>query len=97
MIDRRPGLIARCATAAEVQQAVRFTAAHDLLVSIKGAGHNIAGNAVSNDGFMIDLSPMKRVVVDAAARTARVQPGVTLAELDAATQQHGLAVPLGIN
>ena len=97
MIDRRPGLIARCATAAEVQQAVRFAAANDLLVSIKGAGHNIAGNAVTNDGFMIDLSPMKRVVVDAAARTARVQPGVTLAELDAATQQHGLAVPLGIN
>jgi FAD/FMN-containing dehydrogenase len=68
-----------------------------LLVSIKGAGHNIAGNAVCNDGLMIDLSSMKLVVVDAAARTARVQPGVTLAELDAAAQQHGLAVPLGIN
>jgi FAD/FMN-containing dehydrogenase len=97
MIDRRPALVARCATAAEVQQAVRVAAANNLLVSIKGGGHNIAGNALCNDGLMIDLSPMKRVVVDAAARTARVQPGVTLAELDAATQAHGLAVPLGIN
>ena len=97
MIDRRPALIARCATAAEAQQAVRFAAAHDLLVSIKGGGHNIAGNAVCDGGFMIDLSPMKRVTVDAAGRTATVQPGVTLGELDAATQQHGLAVPLGIN
>ena len=50
MIDRRPGLIARCTTAAEVQQAVRFAAANDLLLSIKGAGHNIAGNAVSDGG-----------------------------------------------
>jgi FAD/FMN-containing dehydrogenase len=97
MIDRRPALIARCNTAAEVQQAVRLAAANDLLVSIKGAGHNIAGHAVSNDGFMIDLSPMKQVVVDAPGRTAEVQPGVTLAEFDAAAQKHGLAVPLGIN
>jgi FAD/FMN-containing dehydrogenase len=97
MIDRRPALIARCTTAAEVQQAVRFAGEHKLLVSIKGGGHNIAGNAVCAGGFMIDLSPMKRVTVDAAARTARVEPGVTLGELDAATQAHGLAVPLGIN
>ena len=97
MIDRRPALIAQCSTAAQVQQAVRFVAANDLLVSIKGAGHNIAGNAVCNDGLMIDLSPMKRVAVDAPGRTAAVQPGVTLAEFDAAAQTHGLAVPLGIN
>src|SRR6185436_3121463 len=97
MVHRRPALIARCETAAEVQVAVRVAAANNLLVSIKGGGHNIAGNALCHDGLMIDLSPMKRVVVDAAARTARVQPGVTLAELDAATQAHGLAVPLGIN
>jgi len=97
MIDRRPALIAQCSTAAQVQEAVRFAAANDLLVSIKGAGHNIAGNAVCNDGLMIDLSPMKRVAVDAPGRTAAVQPGVTLAEFDAAAQTHGLAVPLGIN
>ena len=72
MIHRRPALIARCETAAEVQQAVRVAAASNLLVSIKGGGHNIAGNALCHDGLMIDLSPMKRVVVDAAARTARV-------------------------
>ena len=97
MIDRRPALIARCETTAEVQQAVRVAAASSLLVSIKGGGHNIAGNALCNGGLMIDLSPMRRVVVDAAGRTARVQPGATLADLDAATQAHGLAVPLGIN
>jgi FAD/FMN-containing dehydrogenase len=97
MIDRRPALVARCSAAADVQQAVRFAASHDLLLSIKGGGHNIAGHAVTDGGFMIDLSLMKRVAVDAAARTAAVQPGVTLGELDAATQTHGLAVPLGIN
>jgi FAD/FMN-containing dehydrogenase len=97
MIDRRPALVARCESTADVQQAVRVAAANDLLVSIKGGGHNIAGHAVCSDGLMIDLSPMKRVVVDAAARTARVQPGATLADVDAATQAHGLAVPVGIN
>jgi FAD/FMN-containing dehydrogenase len=97
MIDRRPALIAQCSTAAQVQEAIRLAAANDLLVSIKGAGHNIAGNAVCNDGLMIDLSPMKRVVVDAPGRTAEVQPGVTLGEFDAAAQAYGLAVPLGIN
>jgi FAD/FMN-containing dehydrogenase len=97
MIDRRPAVIARCESAAEVAQAVRVAATNNLLVSIKGGGHNIAGNAVCRDGLMIDLSLMKRVVVDTSGRTARVQPGCTLAELDAATQAHGLAVPLGIN
>jgi FAD/FMN-containing dehydrogenase len=97
MIDRRPALIARCRTSADVRLVVDFAAANDLLLSVKGAGHNIAGNAVCNGGLMLDLSPMKRVVVDPALRTATVQPGVTLGELDAATQQHGLAVPLGIN
>ena len=97
MIDRRPGLIARCADAADVQHAVRFAAAHDLLLSIKGGGHNIAGSAVCDGGLMIDLSDMRRVEVDAAARTARVEPGCTLADVDAETQKSGLATPLGIN
>jgi FAD/FMN-containing dehydrogenase len=96
-IDRRPAMIARCRTAADVQQAVRFAAAHDVLVSVKGGGHNIAGNAVCSDGLMIDLSLMKGVTIDRAARTAVVEPGVTLAEFDGAAQQHGLATPLGIN
>ena len=97
MIDRRPALIARCASAADVQRAVRFAASRGLLVSVRGGGHNIGGYAVCADGLMIDLSPMTAVEVDAGARRARVDPGVTLAMLDAATQKHGLAVPVGIN
>ena len=97
MIDRRPALIASCVDASDVANAVRFARENSLLTSIRGGGHNIAGNAVSDDGFMIDLSPMKSVVVDPATRTARVGAGATLADIDCATQKHGLATPLGIN
>src|SRR3954463_5161955 len=97
MIDRRPALIARCIDAEDVATAVRFAPEHSLLISIRGGGHNVAGNAVSDNGFMIDLSPMKSVVVDPATRTARVGAGATLADVDGATQEHGLATPLGIN
>ena len=97
MIDRRPALIARCASAGDVQRAVRFAASRGLLVSVRGGGHNIGGYAVCADGLMIDLSPMAAVDVDAGAKRARVEPGATLAMVDGATQQHGLAVPVGIN
>lgn len=97
MIDRRPALIARCASAEDVVQAVKFARRHNLLVSIRGGGHNIAGNAVCDDGLMIDLSPMKDIQVDPNARRATVEPGCTLADFDAAAQVHGLATPLGIN
>ena len=97
MIDRRPALIARCTTAVDVVTAVRFATAHELLVSVRGGGHNIAGNAVCDGGLMIDLSAMTAVDVDVAARTARVGPGATLGDLDRATQAHGLATPVGIN
>jgi FAD/FMN-containing dehydrogenase len=97
MIDRRPGLIARCANTADVLHAVRFAAEHGLLTSVRGGGHNIAGLAVCDDGFMIDLSGMKGVRIDPGTRTATVEPGVTLGELDRAAQAHGLATPLGIN
>ncbi len=97
MIDRRPALIARCATADDVAAAVRLAAAHDLLVAVRGGGHNIAGNAVCDGGLMIDLSAMNAVQVDAAKRTARVGPGATLADVDRATQAHALATPVGIN
>jgi FAD/FMN-containing dehydrogenase len=97
MIDRRPALIARCGTPDDVVQAVKFARTHDLLVSIRGGGHNIAGNAVCDDGLMIDLSPMKGVQVDPQARRATVEPGCTLADFDAAAQAHGLATPVGIN
>jgi len=97
MIDRRPGLIARCADASDVALTVRFARQHDLLLAVRGGGHNIAGNAVCEDGLMIDLSLMKAVRVDSAARTARVEGGATLADFDREAQASGLATPLGIN
>ncbi|MBB3232849.1 FAD-binding oxidoreductase [Halomonas stenophila] len=97
MIDRTPALIARCASPEDVVQAVNFARKHNLLISIRGAGHNIAGNAVCDDGLMIDLSLMKSVQVDPNTRRATVAPGCTLADVDAAAQAHGLATPLGIN
>jgi FAD/FMN-containing dehydrogenase len=97
MIDRKPALIARCADASDVATAVRFARENALLTSVRGGGHNIAGNAVSDDAFMIDLSPMNSVIVDPATRTARVGAGATLGDIDRATQEHALATPLGIN
>lgn len=97
MVDRRPGLIVRCASPEDVVQAVRLARQHQLLVSIRGGGHNIAGNAVCDGGLMIDLSMMKKVQVDRDAARARVEPGCTLADFDSAAQAHRLATPLGIN
>jgi FAD binding domain/Berberine and berberine like len=97
MIDRHPALIVRCSGVADVMQAVRFCREHSLLVSIKGAGHNIAGSAVCDGGVMIDLSGMRTVHVDPNRRRARVDPGVTLGDLDHETQAFGLATPTGIN
>ena len=97
MIDRRPGMIVRPFSAADVATAVRFAAQQELFVAVKGGGHNIAGLATCDDGLLIDLSQMKGIEVDPVKRTAAVDPGVTLAELDKATQAHGLAVPVGIN
>ena len=97
MIDRRPALIARCTSTEDVVEAVGFGRRNGMLVSVRGGGHNIAGNAVCDDGLMIDLSSMKGVRVDAGARRATVEPGCTLGDFDAAAQEHGLATPLGIN
>jgi FAD/FMN-containing dehydrogenase len=97
MIDKRPALIVRCASAADVMRAVRFADEHKLLVAVRGAGHNIAGNAVCDGGIMIDLSPMKSVRIDVKGMTARVEPGVTLGEFDRDAQAFGLATPVGIN
>jgi len=97
MIDSRPALIARCRNAADVIRSVDFARAHDLLVSVRGAGHNIAGNSLADGGFLIDLSQMTNVEVDEQAKTARVEPGATLGDVDAATQAFGLATPTGIN
>ena len=97
MIDRRPALIARCKGTADVLSSVRFAREHKLLVSVKGAGHNIAGMASADQSLMIDLSAMNGVRVDPEARTTRVGPGATLGMVDHETQAFGLAVPVGIN
>lgn len=96
-VDRRPALIARCLSVGDVQAGVRFAATHRMLLSVRGGGHHIAGNAVAEGGLMLDLSGMADVVVDAERRRARVGPGALLADLDRAAQAHGLATPLGIN
>jgi len=97
MVDRQPALVVRAANAADVQAAVRFARSHDLLTGVRSGGHQIAGHAVADGALLIDLSQMRAVAVDPDQRTARVEPGATLADVDAATQAHGLAVPMGIN
>ena len=97
MIDRRPAVIVQCTEAADVPSAVLFARDHELEISIRGAGHNIAGNAVCDNGMMIDFSGMRTVGVDVESRRAQVEPGATLNDVDRATQRHGLATPLGIN
>ena len=96
MIDKRPALIARCADADDVAKVVRFARDHDLLLAVRGGGHNGAGLGTCDDGVVIDLSPMKAVEVDPQARTVRVGGGCTWGEVDAATNEHGLATPSGI-
>jgi FAD/FMN-containing dehydrogenase len=97
MIDRRPALIVRCAGAADVRKAVDFARDNDMLLAVRGGGHNIAGSAVCEGGMMIDLSPMKSVRIDPRQAIAYVEPGATLADFDDEAQAFGLAVPLGIN
>ena len=95
-IDRRPALIARCAGTDDVVEAVRFARDHELLVSVRGGGHAVAGHAVCDGGLMIDLSLMKALRVDPGARTVRAAGGLLWAELDRATQRFGLATTGGI-
>ena len=96
MIDKRPGLVARCTGPADVLTSVRFAREHNLLVAIKGGGHNVAGTALCDGGLVIDLSRMKGVHADPVRRTVRTQPGLTLGDLDHETQAFGFAVPAGI-
>lgn len=97
MVDKRPALIACCADANDVAAAVNFARQTDALSSIKGGGHNIAGNAVTEGGLMFDLSTMNNVDVNPETHRVQVGPGASLADLDAATRPYGLAVPVGIN
>ena len=94
-IDRKPALIARCTTAAQVADAIRFARESGLEIAIRGGGHSYAGNSVCDAGLMIHLGAMNGVVVDPAARRAVCGGGATWADVDATTQQHGLATPGG--
>src|SRR5215831_12287691 len=95
MIDRHPALIARCAGVADVIAAVKFARTHEALVSVRGGGHNIPGNAVCEGGLMIDLAGMRSVRVDPARRMARADGGATWSDFDSATQIFGLATTGG--
>jgi FAD/FMN-containing dehydrogenase len=95
-IDKRPGLIARCAGVADIVDAVKFARANDVLVAVRGGGHNVGGRALCDDGIVVDLSAMKGVFIDAERRTVRVQGGATLGDVDRETHLHGLAVPTGV-
>jgi FAD/FMN-containing dehydrogenase len=96
LIDRHPAVIVQCIGTADVVAAVNFAREHDLLLSIKGGGHNVAGNAVNDGGLVIDLSLMRGVHVDPATRTVRAQGGATWADMDRETQLFALAVPGGV-
>ncbi|OUL77808.1 FAD-binding oxidoreductase [Paraburkholderia hospita] len=95
-IDKRPGLIAQCSDVEDVVSAVKFARENQILVAIKGGGHNVAGRALCDDGIVIDLSAMNRAVVDPESRTVHVQGGALLGDIDRETHPHGLAVPTGV-
>lgn len=97
MVEKRPAVVVRCLSSRDVQNAVAFARAHDILVSVRGGGHHIAGNAIADGGLMIDLSPMRSVRVDAARRVVRAGGGALLGDVDHETQAFGLATPTGIN
>ncbi|MEK6482522.1 FAD-binding oxidoreductase [Catalinimonas sp. 4WD22] len=95
-IDKYPGVIARCKGVADVVAAVNFAREHELLIAIRGGGHNVGGRALCDGGMVIDMSLMKGIHVDSKNRTARVQSGALLGDVDRETHVFGLAAPLGI-
>jgi FAD/FMN-containing dehydrogenase len=97
MIDRRPGVIARCLDEEDVATAITFACSSGMEIAVRGGGHNIAGFGVCDNGLVIDLSRMKGVAVNPQARRAYVQPGATLHDFDEAVQAHALATPVGVN
>jgi FAD/FMN-containing dehydrogenase len=97
MIDRQPAMILRCAGVADIRQGIGFARDNGLPLAIRGGGHNIGGSALCDDGVVLDLSSMKSVRIDPAARRAYVEPGATLHDFDHEAQAFGLATPLGIN
>ena len=95
MIDRKPALIARCASSSDVRLAVKLARAQKMHVSVRGGGHGVAGTAVGDGGLMIDLSPMKQIRIDPVTLGAVAAPGVLWGEFDHATEAHGLATTGG--
>jgi FAD/FMN-containing dehydrogenase len=95
-IDRHPALIARCADEEDASAALEFALTRGLPVSVRGGGHNVSGSALAEGGVVIDFSALRGVAVDAEGMSVRVQPGALWGDVDAATQEHGLAVPAGI-
>src|SRR6476659_5056385 len=94
-IDRRPAVIAQCATADDVTAAIAFARREGLEIAVRGGGHNYPGYAVCDGGLVVDLTTMRAITVDPGAKRVRCGGGTTWAELDAATQEHGLAVTGG--
>jgi FAD/FMN-containing dehydrogenase len=94
-IDKRPALVVRCRGVADVQAAVRFARSQGLPVGVRGGGHSVAGHGTCDGGVLVDLGALRAVHVDPVDRTAWVQGGATLRDVDAETQVHGLAVPTG--
>jgi FAD/FMN-containing dehydrogenase len=97
MIDKRPAMIARCTGQNDVVTCINFAQEHGVLISVRGGGHNYAGKAICDGGLVIDLSPMKGIVIDPERQTARAQAGLRLGEFDRETQKFGLATTLGVN
>jgi len=95
VFDKKPALIVRCVGAADVRRAVRFAAAHALLTAVRGGGHSLSGQSACDGGLMIDLSPMRSVEVDPVAKTARVEGGALLGQVDRESLAFGLATPVG--
>ncbi|MEY8143956.1 FAD-binding oxidoreductase [Falsihalocynthiibacter sp. CO-5D18] len=97
MVDRKPGLVVRAMGTSDVRNTVNFARENNLLMAVRSGGHQIAGHAVADGALLLDLSQMQSVRVDPKAKTARVEPGAALSDVDFETQSHGLAVPMGIN
>lgn len=96
MMDRRPGVIVRCAGTADAVAAVQFAREHGLPISIRGGGHSASGNAVCEDGVMMDMSRMKGIEVDSRNRVAKAEAGLTLGDFDQATTAQGLVTTMGV-
>lgn len=97
MVDKRPAAVIYCAESHDVVAAVSFAKSQNVLVAVRGGGHNVAGSSVCDGGAVIDVSRMKRIEVDPVRRVARAEAGLNLGEFDAATQSHGLATTMGVN